>query len=181
MQTAFFARHGHDHQACVADALRRADALCEDRGTKLTDLRRRVLKLVWSSHEPIGAYRILEQLDPTVTGQTKRAAPPTVYRALDFLMEQGLVHRIESLNAFVGCDQPHAAHSGQFLICAHCGIAVELDDAGIVAAVTACAGRIGFRVEQPTIEVKGVCPDCVKSATSIGAAHASVGPRQRHG
>lgn len=107
-----FAADGHDHMSCIAEALQRAVALCESRGTQLTELRRRVLELVWSSHEPIGAYRILEQLDRPLPGQmrgkARRAAPPTVYRALDFLIEQGLVHRIESLNAFVGCDQPQA-------------------------------------------------------------------------
>ena len=169
-----FVDRSHDHGACVADALARAERLCEAHGTRLTDLRRRVLELVWSSHEPVGAYRLLELLDREAGGAGRRAAPPTVYRALDFLMEQGLVHRIESLNAFVGCDQPHAAHASQFLICARCGASVELNDPGIAKALSACADRLGFQVEQPTVEIKGTCPNCVAGAP---AGHA----RQHHG
>jgi Fur family zinc uptake transcriptional regulator len=166
-----FAASGHDHGACVADALLRAQALCEGRGARLTELRRRVLELVWSSHEPVGAYRLLEQLDRDAGGQARRAAPPTVYRALDFLIEQGLVHRIESLNAFVGCDQPLARHAGQFLICARCGVAVELNDPGVAHALATCADRLGFQVERPTVEVKGICPNCVAGGA---AAHPSL-------
>lgn len=172
-----FAHRGHDHGACVAEALGHAERLCESRGTRLTDLRRRVLELVWSSHEPVGAYRLLELLDREAGGTGRRAAPPTVYRALDFLMEQGLVHRIESLNAFVGCDQPHSAHAGQFLICARCGASVEMNDPGIAKALAACADRLGFRVEQPTVEIKGTCPNCVAAAPAGDHGHG----RHRHG
>src|SRR5918999_799750 len=105
--------HPHDHLSCIGDALDRAAVLCDQRGARLTPLRRRVLELVWRGHEPVGAYDLLAQMG--------RAAPPTVYRALDFLIEQGLVHRIESLNAYVGCDRPEAAHASQFLICTDCG------------------------------------------------------------
>lgn len=164
-----FAHRGHDHGSCVADALARAERLCSNRGTRLTDLRRRVLELVWSSHEPVGAYRLLELLDRETGG--RRAAPPTVYRALDFLMEQGLVHRIESLNAFVGCDQPHADHAGQFLICARCGASLELNDPGIAEALSACADRLGFQVERPTVEIKGTCPNCVSGPRISRARH----------
>jgi Fur family zinc uptake transcriptional regulator len=132
-------------------------------------LRRRVLELVWTSHEPIGAYRLLELLDREAGG--RRAAPPTVYRALDFLMEQGLVHRIESLNAFVGCDQPHLDHAGQFLICARCGASVELNDPGIARALSVCADRLGFRVERPTVEIKGICPNCVSGTPARQGRH----------
>src|SRR5579872_6651908 len=103
----------HDHAACVGDALDRAASLCVQRGARLTEIRRQVLELVWRNHAPIGAYDILGAMQDGHRG----AAPPTVYRALDFLMEQGLVHRIESLNAYVGCDRPEQAHVSQFLIC----------------------------------------------------------------
>lgn len=86
-------QHGkHDHRACIARAVAKAEALCRDRGVRLTELRRRVLELVWRAHEPIGAYGVLELLRT----ENDSAAPPTVYRALDFLVEQGLVHRVES-------------------------------------------------------------------------------------
>ncbi len=147
----------HDHAHCVADALTRADALCAERGARLTILRRRVLELVWSSHRPRGAYAILEDLSQQ---DGKATAPLTVYRALEFLVEQGLVHRIESLNAYVGCAAPGASHSGQFLVCEGCGDAAEIDDPSIRSAIDAAAAVRGFRVQRPTVEVRGVCKDC---------------------
>ena len=95
----------HDHQSCIQQALDTAANLCEQRGLNLTPIRRRVLEIVWRSHEPIGAYQILAEL----AKERDKAAPPTVYRALDFLIDAGLVHRIESLNAFGGC----GAHTGK--------------------------------------------------------------------
>ncbi|WP_348771359.1 Fur family transcriptional regulator [Azospirillum sp. SYSU D00513] len=147
----------HDHDHCIADALTRADALCAERGARLTSLRRRVLELVWNSHRPRGAYAILEDLSQQ---DGKPAAPLTVYRALEFLVEQGLVHRIESLNAYVGCAAPGAVHSGQFLVCAACGNAIEIDDPRIRSAIDATAAEHGFRVQRPTVEVRGLCPEC---------------------
>jgi Fur family transcriptional regulator, zinc uptake regulator len=147
----------HDHAHCVADALTRADALCAERGARLTILRRRVLELVWSSHRPRGAYAILEDLSQQ---DGKATAPLTVYRALEFLVEQGLVHRIESLNAYVGCAAPGASHSGQFLVCEGCGDAAEIDDPSIRSAIDDAAAVRGFRVQRPTVEVRGVCKDC---------------------
>ncbi len=108
-----FTSADHDHGHCVATALDAAASLCQRRRARLTPLRRRVLELVWRSHEPQGAYDILD----TLGERGRRAAPPTVYRALDFLLGQGLIHRIESLNAFVGCRDPDTPHAGQFLIC----------------------------------------------------------------
>ena len=97
----------HDHSHCVTHALGEAESLCTKSGVRLTDLRRRVLELVWQSHKPLGAYDILAVLSEQ---DGRRAAPPTVYRALDFLLENGLVHRIASLNAFIGCNHPGHAH-----------------------------------------------------------------------
>ncbi len=150
----------HDHAACVDDALDRAAALCEERGARLTALRRLVLELVWRGHAPVGAYAILGELQDG----KRRAAPPTVYRALEFLIEHGLVHRIESLNAYVGCSHPEQAHVSQFLICQDCGAAAELDDAKIASAVLRRATELGFTVERQTIEVRGVCPACRKAS-----------------
>ena len=151
----------HDHAHCVSAALARAEALCAARGARLTAVRRRVLELVWASHRPRGAYDILDHLGEA----GKQAAPLTVYRALEFLVGQGLVHRIESLNAFVGCAAPDASHSGQFLVCDGCGIACELNDPAVAAAVAGCAVSRGFRVTRPTIEVHGLCPSCQESAS----------------
>lgn len=149
----------HDHAHCITDALTRADALCAQRGARLTSLRRRVLELVWSGHQPRGAYAILDDLTQQ---DGKPAAPLTVYRALEFLVDQGLVHRIESLNAYIGCPEPGAAHAAQFLVCEGCGTAVELDDPRVDDAIRAAASERGFQIRRPTVEVRGLCPDCRK-------------------
>jgi Fur family zinc uptake transcriptional regulator len=147
---------GHDHEACVGTALDRAAELCGRRGARLTELRRQVLELIWRSHAPVGAYEILGEL----RDGHRAAAPPTVYRALDFLIEQGLVHRIESLNAYVGCSRPEPGHVSQFLICTGCGAAAELEDGAIARAVLRRADELGFAVERQTIELRGRCPRC---------------------
>jgi len=146
----------HDHRHCLRDALDRAATLCRQRGVRLTPLRRRVLELVWGGHRPLGAYDILDALRAERSG----AAPPTVYRALDFLRDQGLVHRIESRNSFVGCPDPDTPHGGQFLICRSCGQAAELNDAAIDDAIRSSAERAGFAVGRRTIEIEGECPSC---------------------
>jgi Fur family zinc uptake transcriptional regulator len=147
----------HDHSRCVAHALGEAETLCTQSGVRLTDLRRRVLELVWQSHKPLGAYDILAVLSEQ---DGRRAAPPTVYRALDFLLENGLVHRIASLNAFVGCNHPGHAHQGQFLICRGCHIAIELEQSTIQNAIQHGAEEVGFKVEGQTVEVVGLCSSC---------------------
>jgi Fur family zinc uptake transcriptional regulator len=152
----------HDHASCVADAVSAAVALCAARGVRLTDLRKRVLELVWNSHQPIGAYAVLDTLRQEGLG----SAPPTVYRALDFLLENGLVHRIESLNAFVGCAHPGERHRGLFLICTSCRDALEIDDAKVTRTVAATAGERGFAVQDVTVEVAGICADCRKAAAA---------------
>jgi Fur family zinc uptake transcriptional regulator len=152
----------HDHGSCVDNALDRAATLCAERGARLTDLRRDVLALVWEGHEPVGAYHILDALKRRHPG----AAPPTVYRALEFLSEQGLIHRFESLNAYVGCDRPNERHVSQFLICERCNATAELDDPAITAAVARRAGDLGFAVARQTIEVRGLCPRCLAASSA---------------
>ena len=151
-----FPHRQHDHQRCVDQALEKALSLCEERGARLTTLRRRVLELVWRSHEPIGAYDILEQLQRDGRG----AAPPTVYRALEFLRDHGLVHRIESLNAFIGCPHPDESHVSQFLICTASSEVAEIDGATIRAAASRNAAAAGFSIDGLTIELRGLCARC---------------------
>ena len=155
-----FQRDRHDHQECVSSAVEAAHELCVRRRIRLTELRRRVLELVWGGHAPIGAYDILD----TLRGERRSAAPATVYRALDFLLENGLVHRIESLNAFVGCGAPRQAHSGQFLICRACDTVAEIDDGEIAGVLSRNAGKLGFRVDRQTVELTGLCPACADAA-----------------
>lgn len=151
-----------DHVHCLSDALARAEAISEQRGLRLTRLRRQVLELVWASHMPVKAYDLLDQLRL----EHAAAAPPTVYRALDFLVEQGFVHRIESLNAYIGCDIPERDHQGQFLICEKCGIAAELRDPEIAAVLHGKAEKMGFRLDVSTVEMKGRCARCEEDSTT---------------
>lgn len=146
----------HDHAGCVASAIATAEQLCTEQGLRFTAIRRRVLELVWDSHKPIGAYDILEILGT----ESKSAAPPTVYRALDFLIEAGLVHRLDSLNAFIGCPDPASRHAGQFLICRECRTVAELGDEDIEELVTQKAGELGFTAVRQMLEIEGLCKLC---------------------
>lgn len=149
--------HGrHRHSDCVADAVRVAVENCESDGQKLTALRKRVLELVWSSHGPVKAYDILDAM----RDEKKGAAPPTVYRALDFLLERGLVHKIESLNAYVGCGSPGHTGTGQLLICRDCGEVAELDDPEITRLLEKKSSNLGFTISSQVIEVEGLCTRC---------------------
>lgn len=151
-----FLSDDHNHHSCVDAALEQAESLCADRGERFTPLRRTVLKLIWSNHKPIKAYDLLARLAET----HERPAPPTVYRALDFLQAAGLVHKIQSLNAYMGCGEPGRPHQGQFLICATCGIVAELDDATLTSRIGSNAKQLGFQVSDETIEISGVCKHC---------------------
>lgn len=151
------------------EALARAEAHCAARGARLTELRRHVLALILASPTPLGAYALLDRLKPSHAG----AAPPTVYRALEFLTEHRLVHRIERLNAFIGCrvgcteachahghaDHGHA-HAAQFLICRRCGGVEEIEDGAVAAALATAARRAGFAPAQATVEIEGLCRGC---------------------
>ncbi len=156
LMRASFPTQGHDHERCVLEALDKAARLCAARNVRLTPMRRRVLEMIWGQHGPVLAYDLLERLRL----EGARAAPPTVYRALTFLSENGLVHRIESLNAYVGCTVPEADHSGQFLICKRCQAVAELADTDITGILAQKAGAIGFRTERQTVELEGLCPSC---------------------
>ena len=160
-----FRAAGHDHGKCVAEALAAAEDICAAQKVKLTDLRRRVLELIWDRHAPVRAYDLLDQL----RAERRGAAPPTVYRALEFLIDAGLVHRIESLNAYIGCGQPAASHGGQFLICAECGLVAELDDDEVSHRISERARQLGFTVRRQTIEITGLCGQCARAAPAGGS------------
>ncbi len=151
-----FSTGRHNHRQCVRKALAQADTVCEKRGVKLTRLRRRILELVWSRHGPIRAYDILGLMDEKDGSTT----PNTVYRALDFLLDAGLIHRIDSINAFMGCANPETKHSAQFLICRSCESAAEIHDPGIDRTLNRDAQKLGFAPEQQTVEVQGLCKSC---------------------
>jgi len=153
----------HDHDACKADTLATAEQLAQSRGEKLTKLRRRVLEIVLESHRPMGAYDVLGALAKDGT----KPAPPTVYRALDFLRTQGFVHRIDSRNAFAACFAPDRPHRSHFLLCRACGEAVEIDDPALDAALADASVRAGFTAEGETVEITGLCAECRNPSSAI--------------
>lgn len=146
----------HDHHGCVDTALERARHICARSGARLTAVRQRVLELVWQSHKPTGAYELL----PVLAKEGFNSAPPTVYRALDFLLELGLIHRINSLNAFIGCSQPEKSHHSCFFVCRQCGQAQELDGSQTQQLASHLENETGFIVEQQTTEMVGLCSIC---------------------
>jgi Fur family zinc uptake transcriptional regulator len=151
----------HDHDRCSGGLMARADALAEERGARLTPVRRRVLEILLEEHRALGAYEVLERLVKDGFGNQ----PPVAYRALDFLVEQGLAHRISRLNAFMACMHPGKAHSPAFFICEACGGVAEAPGQAIGQAVAGAAAGIGFGVKRVTIEVLGLCPTCADNPT----------------
>jgi Fur family transcriptional regulator, zinc uptake regulator len=152
----------HNHESCAASALATAETLAENRGLKLTPLRRQVLSLICQSHKPIGAYQLLAELSK-IRGEA--AAPPTVYRALDFLVEQGLAHKIDSMNAFVACYAAGKPHHGLFLICEKCLNVQELSDKKSADALSAAAALKGFTPTRAIVELHGTCQMCPKATS----------------
>ena len=134
----------------------RAEAICLERGVRLTKQRKTVLQQLCSSNKPLSAYELLERM----RSDFKNPSPPTVYRALDFLMEQGLAHKIESLNAYVGCAHPGHTHTTQFLICVSCGEVVEVENHCINDSLNEASQAVGFCTKKPVIELLGTCEKC---------------------
>ncbi|UWQ98855.1 transcriptional repressor [Rhodobacteraceae bacterium S2214] len=144
----------HDHRACVATALSAADAACLARKVQFTPVRRRTLEILLEAHAALGAYDVLARLDADGFG----AKPPVAYRALSFLVDQGFVHRIERLNAFVACAHPDTTHDPAFMICRGCGTVAEAQAGN--SALGQSAASAGFQIEQTVIEAEGLCPTC---------------------
>jgi len=146
-----------ENEAVLSARLQRAAESCARQGVRLTELRAAVLRLILQAHEPVGAYALLDRLRES----HGNAKPPTVYRALDFLLAQGLIHRVERLNAFVGCMEEGAhAHPAQFLICGECGQVRELEDEVVEASIGSAARAAGFTPRRVTVEIEGVCARC---------------------
>lgn len=152
----------HDHGRCTADALAHAEAVCEQRAQKFTPIRRQVLGALLSSHRPLGAYEVIDELAKSMA----RPAPITVYRALDFLMANGLVHRIESRNAYLACAaHDHDATSAvAFLICERCGLVGEIPSGSFAKELNAAARASGFAPKLSVVEITGVCTHCQKKS-----------------
>ncbi len=140
-----------------------AKSICERRGVQMTKLRQQILELLWASGRPTGAYELIEALK---LRDSRPVGPPTVYRALEFLMTQGLVSKIESLNAYVPCVHPERDHDCLFFICSDCRASVELEDPRIKGLLAEDAAVLGFVATRRTVEVEGTCAQC----TEAGAA-----------
>lgn len=145
----------HDHDGCIARAITAVEAICADRGLRLTAPRRRVLEILLEEHRALGAYDLLER----IAAEGFRAHPPVAYRALDFLVAHGFAHRIEGINAFVACAYPERRHRPAFLICRRCHAVAE-SDAPDADALVPGADAAGFRVEHTVVETQGLCPAC---------------------
>lgn len=146
----------HDHGACIATGVAAAQAHCRDAGVRLTPVRKRVLEILLADHRALGAYEILDVLREEGLG----SQPPVAYRALDFLVAQGLAHRIERRNAFVACAAAGTDHRPAFLICRDCARVTEMDADRIDAALRDAAGPTGFALESAMVEAEGLCPAC---------------------
>ncbi|MES2858436.1 MAG: transcriptional repressor [Pseudomonadota bacterium] len=148
--------HVHDGDAFVLEVER----ACASRGLRLTTTRAHALRLIADAGRPLKAYDLLDRMKATHGA----AAPPTVYRALDFLLEHGFIHKLSSINAFVGCHHPaSAAHAVPFLICDQCQSATELEDPGIVEVLEVAARGLGFSPRAQTLEVHGLCAGCART------------------
>jgi Fur family zinc uptake transcriptional regulator len=151
----------HDHTSCLADVIGRAAATFDRQGLRLTDLRRQVLEEVAASHKAVGAYEVLERL---ASKGGKRLAPISIYRALDALVAAGVVHRLESRNAFFAC---HVAHGGNrrqiVLACEQCGAVAEVSRPGVFDDIMAAASTVGFTMSHALVEVNGACAACTRS------------------
>jgi Fur family zinc uptake transcriptional regulator len=151
--------HAHDHSVCVNTAIRSAEQLCHSRGVQLTPIRKRTLELIWSNHKASKAYDLLDQLKPELDS----AKPTTVYRALDFLLEQGLIHRVESLNAFVGCHCSATHHEQILLICSKCHEVEELPVDQSLSSLDLRLKELDFLAQHKTLEIHGLCQECQKT------------------
>lgn len=147
----------HDHAQCVATAMARMEQRCLDKGLRLTPLRRKVMAALAQSHVPLGAYELVERLGP----EGERPPPMSVYRVLDFLVAEGLAHRIESRNAFLACGHPHAGGEvAVFLICERCGLTREVASHAVGRDLSWAARAAGFEPRQRVLEVAGICARC---------------------
>lgn len=154
---AIFPPPGHDHERCESDALAHAEAICAEHDARLTPIRRSVLEALLASHKPLGAYDVIERL----AAHGDKLSPITIYRALDFLREHGLVHRIESRNAFIACGHSHGSGDPVvFLICEKCGAVGETAGAAVAETIKSASRAAGFTPKTPVIEITGLCAHC---------------------
>ncbi len=152
----------HDHAGCITTALAAAEAHCAENGLRFTAVRRKALEILLQEHRALGAYEMLDRLRDAGFG----SQPPVAYRALEFLVANGFVHKIERLNAFVACSHPGANHSPAFMICRSCDSVAETQSAPSRGTLGEAARAAGFQIERTMVEAVGLCPVCVDKAAS---------------
>ena len=153
----------HDHAGCAAGTLHRAQEAAREKGVRMTPVRQRALEILLEEHRAMGAYEVLDRLAADGFGNQ----PPVAYRALEFLVENGLAHRVRRLNAFAACMRPGEDHAPVFLICRACGAVAEAGADEVRSALLDAAARHNFTVERATVEALGLCPRCVDGAEAV--------------
>jgi Fur family zinc uptake transcriptional regulator len=144
--------HVHEYVSEVSKA-------CTERGLRLTPLRAEILQLIAEAKRPVKAYDLLSRISESKA----TSVPTTVYRALDFLLEHGFIHKLESINAFMACHHPSVPHTVPFLICDRCEMAIEMEDDRIGNQLDQKARTLGFSPRAQTLEVRGLCRDCASA------------------
>ncbi|WP_306115350.1 MULTISPECIES: transcriptional repressor [unclassified Roseovarius] len=150
----------HDHAACVRDGMAAAEARCAEEGLRFTSVRRKTLEILLQEHSALGAYEVLDRLREAGFG----SQPPVAYRALEFLVSNGFVHKIEKLNAFIACTNPGTAHYPAFMICRSCDSVAETQSMPARGALGDAARAAGFLIERTVVEAEGLCPTCADKA-----------------
>ncbi len=154
MDSIGFAKH--DHSRCIGSGIATVEAYCQDHRLQFTPVRRRVLEILLQQHRALGAYEILDYLREEGLG----SQPPVAYRALDFLVKHGFVHRIERLNAFIACMHPGETHTPVFMICRKCASVAEAQREPMQGQLGEVARAAGFLIERTVVEAEGLCPKC---------------------
>lgn len=142
--------------AQIAAQLETAHTLCESRGRRLTPIRRKVLEILLQQGRSVKAYELLELIRDDLAG----AAPPTVYRALDFLVEEGLVHRLDAINAWTACRDAAGEPHDLLVVCTSCGLVAELRDPALTERLADKVAQAGFRLSGHETELRGLCKAC---------------------
>lgn len=150
----------HDHSQCAHAGIARAEAMLTERKLRLTPVRRATLEILLADHRALGAYDVLQRLAAAGFGNQ----PPVAYRALEFLVDHGLAHKVRRLNAFAACMHPETDHAPVFLICRGCNALAETPAEPVRAALDAAARAVGFSIERTSIEALGLCPSCEAAA-----------------
>ncbi len=147
----------NNHNSCIDLAITKAEMLCLKRKLKFTKLRKNILRLIWESHIPLKAYDILERL----RGEDYSAKPITVYRILDFFLKNNIIHKLEKLNVFMGCNHPGDEHNCYFIICNKCHMVEEACEDTVLQSIYSSLKKKEFLPSHVTLEITGTCHNCL--------------------